>query len=377
MMNNFAFMIHPIEPQQDVARKFPLLGKLPPGIIDYFSRFFPPVYLSHVVGTCSEATGEEIEGWLVACPMTPKRMLEVPLAIAYKKVIQTGRLAEHLGARILGLGAFTSVIGDAGITVSESLSIPVTTGSSYTVALAIEAALAAARRMDIDPADSVVAVVGAYGATGRACVRILARTVSQLILVGRRLDRLLEVQSEVGSAGLRAEISTHLEVLQGADIVLAVTSSTTPIIQPEFLKPGAVVCDVARPRNVSRRVAAQRDDVLVIEGGVVEVPGDADLGFDFGFPPRQVYACMAETMLLAMEERYECYSIGRRISVDRVDEIARIASKHGFPLSGLRSFERVLTESDIERTRRQAQQRRRSTPGPGPRRCSGSGLTCD
>ena len=49
-MDNFAFMIHPIEPQRDVARKFPLLGRLPPGIIDYFSRFFPPVLLSHVTG---------------------------------------------------------------------------------------------------------------------------------------------------------------------------------------------------------------------------------------------------------------------------------------------------------------------------------------
>ena len=40
-MNTFAFMIHPIDPKRDVARKFPVLGKLPTGIIDYFSAFFP------------------------------------------------------------------------------------------------------------------------------------------------------------------------------------------------------------------------------------------------------------------------------------------------------------------------------------------------
>ena len=92
-MNSFAFIIHPIEPQKDVARKYPLLGKLPPAIIDFGSRFFPPVYLSHVVGIRSEATGEEIEGWLLACPLTPKRMLQVRTATAYRKVVQTGRLA--------------------------------------------------------------------------------------------------------------------------------------------------------------------------------------------------------------------------------------------------------------------------------------------
>jgi fatty aldehyde-generating acyl-ACP reductase len=358
MMNNFAFMIHPIEPQKDVARKFPLLGKLPTGLIDHFSSFFPPVYLSHVVGPCSEASGEEIEGWLVACPMTPKRMLEVPLSVAYRKIVQTGRLAERLGARILGLGAFTSVVGDAGISVAQDLSIPVTTGSSYTVALAVEAVVAAAQQMDLDPAHSVVAVVGAYGATGRACVRLLARCVSHLVLVGRRLDRLQEAQREVASFGVKAEIATQLDIIRDADIVLTVTSATAPFVEPEHLKPGAVVCDVARPRNVSHRVAAQRDDVLVIEGGVVEVPGHPDFGFDFGFPPGQAYACMAETMLLAMEGRYECYSIGREISVERVEEIARLAAKHGFRLSGFRSFERVLTDSDIERTRQQAQRRR-------------------
>ena len=41
------------------------------------------------------------------------------------------------------------------------------------------------------------------------------------------------------------------------------------IIEAEDLKPGAVVCDVARPRDVSKEVAQKRNDVLIIEGGVV------------------------------------------------------------------------------------------------------------
>ena len=360
-MDNFAFMIHPIEPQRDVARKFPLLGRLPSGVIDYFSGFFPPVLLSHVVGIRSTTVrGKEIEGWLVACPMTPKRMLEVPLASAYGKIIQTGKLAEALGARILGLGAFTAVVGDAGCTVAQRLSIPVTTGSSYTVAVAVEAARGAAARMGIEPAQSVAAIVGAYGSTGRACAQLLAGGVQALVLVGRDLERLQEVKQQVESQGTRAATTTNLQDIREADIVLCMTSSTDPIIRPDLLKAGAVVCDVARPRSVSRRVARERDDVLVIEGGVVEVPGAVDFGFDFGFPPRQAYACMAETMLLAMEGRYECYSLGREISLDRVEEIARLARKHGFRLAGFRSFERVLGDREINRIRERARARRHS-----------------
>jgi fatty aldehyde-generating acyl-ACP reductase len=355
-MNNFAFVIHPIEPQKDVALKFPLLGKLPPAIIDTFCRFFPPVYLSHVVGVRSEATGEEIEGWLVACPLTPKRMLQVRTSTAYDKIVQTGRLAERLGARILGLGAFTSVVGDGGITISRRLSIPVTTGNSYTIALVVESSLEAARRMGIEPATCTAAVVGASGSLGGACSQLLAQSVPHLILVGRRLERLQEVQRQVEAAGAKAEVTTDLAVLGQADLVLTVTSAMAPIIRPEHLKPGAVVCDVARPRNVHSLVAEQRDDVLVIDGGVVDVPGSSnvDFGFDFGLPPGQAYACMAETMLLALEGRYECYTVGKDISLHRVAEMAQLAAKHGFRLAGVRSFGRALTDEEIEKIKRRA-----------------------
>jgi fatty aldehyde-generating acyl-ACP reductase len=356
-MNNFAFMIHPIEPQKDVSRKFPILGKLPPGVIHYFSRFFPPVYLGHSVGIRSKATGEEIEGWLIACPVTPKRMLELPLPVAYSKIVQTGRLAERMGARILGLGAFTSVVGDAGLTVSQRLSIPVTTGNSLTIAVAVQAVLDGARRMGLDPARCTAAVVGAYGSIGQACTQLLASSVSQLVLVGRRESRLLELKRRLEPMGAKATVATAVSAIQQAELILTVTSAVDPIVEPGFLRPGAVICDVARPRNVSRGVAKQRDDVLVIEGGVVDVPGHPDLGFDFGFPPGKAYACMAETMLLALEGRYECYTIGKEISLARVEEMARLAAKHGFRLSGFRNFERVLTDQQIEEVKRRAQGR--------------------
>ena len=50
-----------------------------------------------------------------------------------------------------------------------------------------------------------------------------------------------------------------------------------------------LVCDVARPRDVSWRVHQERDDVLVIEGGMVEVPGPVDFGFQFRFSTRQIF----------------------------------------------------------------------------------------
>jgi hypothetical protein len=58
---------------------------------------------------------------------------------------------------------------------------------------------------------------------------------------------------------------------------------------------------------------------------------------------------MAETMALAMEGRYESFTLGRSISVTQVREIASLAARHGFRLGGLRSFERAVTREHIDR----------------------------
>ena len=121
-MDSFAFIIHPIDPKRDVSRKFPFLGRvLSERQIDFFSTFFPPVYISEIEGITSQATGKDIKGWFIACPYTPRRMMELPERTVYRKIIQTGRMAEKLGANILGLGAFTSVVGDAGVTIANKL----------------------------------------------------------------------------------------------------------------------------------------------------------------------------------------------------------------------------------------------------------------
>jgi fatty aldehyde-generating acyl-ACP reductase len=348
-MDNFAFMIHPVHAKTDVARKFRPLGYLPESWIDLFSGYFPAVYISRITGVRSR-TGKEIEGWFVSCPLTTARFIKSSPEFCYRKIVETGRLAEKLGARVLGLGGFTAVVGDAGVTVAENLNIPVTTGNSYTVAAAVEATKSAMDVMGIDPKRGVVAIVGAAGSIGRVCARLLAREARDIILVGRSLSKLEKVAPSIrGMGNARVQISTEMETIREADAIITVTSAVGTVIDSRHLKPGAVVCDVARPRDVSPRVAMERDDVLVIDGGMIEVPGpDLDFGFDFGFPPRMAYACMVETMILALEGRYESYSLGKDIEIERVEEMAELVRKHGFTLGGFRSFERAVTDSEIE-----------------------------
>lgn len=355
-MDTFAFIIHPIDPKRDVARKYPFLGRtLTESQIDFFSTFFPPVYISEIEGIASQATGKQIKGWFVACPYTPRRMLALREGTVYRKLVQTGRLAEKLGANMLGLGAYTSVVGDAGVTVANQLEIPVTTGDSYTISVAVQAVRRAAGLMDIALGEATAAVVGATGAIGKVCAELLADDVAELYLVGRRSEALEPLRERLEqTARARLHIGTSTEVLSHANLIITVTSALDDVIRPQDLRPGSVICDVARPRDVSAMVAAARDDILVIDGGIVDVPGPVDFHFNFGFPQGKAYACMAETIALTLEGKFVDYTVGKDITRARVEEITTIAEKHGFRLSGFRSFEREVTDEHIERVREAA-----------------------
>lgn len=357
----FAFLLHPLR-IDDFARKYAFTRRLPPAWVEGAFKYAPPRLVSHVTGIRS-ATGATAEGWFIGLALTPRTLLNSPLPFVYKRLIQSGRMAEQLGARIFGLGAFTKIVGDRGQTVADRLRIAVTTGNSYTAATAVEGALLAAARMGIASPDATAAVIGATGSIGAVVSEILARDVGKVLLVARTRDT-LEQHAVRLRGGARGEIAVETDVkraVREAQIILTVSSATDVLIEPEDLRAGAVVCDVARPRNVSRVVYERRNDVLVIDGGVIEVPGDVNFGFDFGFPPRMSEACMAETIILALEGRYENFTLGPTITLAQVEEIAALARKHGFRLSGFRRFERAIDDDELDRIR--AASRRAASAG--------------
>ncbi len=357
-MTPFAFVIHPLS-VADIARKrkYFFVRYLPERWVEKLMALKRPEVVSEITGIRS-ATGATTQGWFVGCPLTARQLVTGPVEQCLEKIVQCGEIAQRLGAQLVGLGAFTSVVGDGGITVARRLDIGVTTGNSYTIATAVEGALKAAQLVGIDVAAASAAVVGASGSIGKACIELLAPTVAELWLASRPGHDLTAQASEVSS---RHNIPVHActsvdDALRHAQIVLAVSSAIEAIIHPHMLRPGAVVCDVARPRDVSRQVVEQRPDVLVIEGGAVEVPGDVDFHFDFGFPPRLAYACMAETMILALEQRTDDYSLGRDIKLEQVNEISALGRKHGFRLAGFRCFEKMVTEEQLARVRQANEQ---------------------
>ncbi len=357
-MEKFAFIMHPLEAKPDISRKYPIAKYLPESLLELALKRMGPMPISHVTGVKS-LTGTEAEGWFIGCPLSAHQMMTLPVDYVLGKIIDCAKAAEDAGAKIVGLGAFTSVVGDGGITIAKNVNIAVTSGNSFTIATGLQGSLRAAELMDISLSNARVAVVGAGGSIGRTCARILARQVPAISIIDLDEAALERVSAEI-TQETGAVVTTSTDVHTGiveADIVCSATSAVKAIIQPADLKPGCVVCDVARPRDVSARVAKERDDVLIIDGGVVAVPGDVEFNFNFGFPPKTAYACMSETMMLALEGRYECFTLGKQISLEQVEEITRLSEKHGFSLAGFRSFERAVTAEQIERVKTNARRK--------------------
>lgn len=352
-MDKFAFIIHPVS-LEDYYRKFPFFKHLPPSVVERGARLLPPMKVSDITGIRSPYN--ECEGMFIGCPLTSRQLLNLPVEECYKKIIASVELAQRNGAKIVGLGAFTSVVGDAGITIAKRVGIPVTTGNSFTIHTALEGAKMAASMMGMEWSSSHIVILGATGSIGSVCARLLAGETKYITLVARQKDKLARLAATIAyESGVAAKVSDDVrQSVRKADVVIAVSSSLEFQIFPSDLKPGTVVCDVARPRDVSPLVAKERNDVLVIEGGVVDVPPGAEFNFDFGFPAGKAYACMSETMILTLEKRFEPYSLGRDIEIEKVKEIAELAHKHGFKLSGFRSFERTLSREEIMRIKENA-----------------------
>jgi fatty aldehyde-generating acyl-ACP reductase len=134
-MAKFCFVIHPVS-FEDVVRYEPgAAGKGRP-IVAKILEWMPSYAAAHITGIRTP-DGRETEGWFVAAPLLPEQMLALPRETVYERILNAIDVGVSLGAEIAGLGAFTGVVGDAGVTIAARAPIPVTTGNSLTIAAGV------------------------------------------------------------------------------------------------------------------------------------------------------------------------------------------------------------------------------------------------
>ncbi|HMM86872.1 dehydrogenase [Azohydromonas sp.] len=390
-VNRFAFVIHPLSQEYfKVVKPVEVLSQFsPPLFMDTLEKvlaYAPPFVYSRVTGVRSP-TGVEAEGWLISVGGTPHEIMSHPPEFTYKRLLAAAEMAKRLGAQIMGLGAFTKVVGDAGVTVARRAPLPITTGNSYSASAALWAAHDALLRLGLLPPPRgkervrfKAMVVGATGAIGAACSRLLARAAEEIYLVSPETAKLLALKESIlkespgATVHLAARTDRHLGEMDM--IVTATSGAGKKVLDIMKVKPGCVITDVARPLDLPPEEVVKRPDVLVIESGEIQLPGEPKMKH-IGLPPGVTYACLAETIVLALEGRFENFTVGRQIEWEKVREIYQLGLKHGMRLAAISGVHGVITDDDIARVRELALAARarqgagRAAKGP-PRRATGA-----
>jgi putrescine aminotransferase len=274
------------------------------------------------------ATGAHAEGRLYDIPLDARSILTDPDR-ALELMEQATHDAISWGARIVGLGSMTGIIGNHGAFLAERHPIAVTTGNSLTVYATVRNLEHYCEALGIDLASETITVVGIPGSIATAVAALLACRCRRLILGARRASARAIQWAERLDARLEVDMP---KALAEASIVVTATSSGD-CIEPSWLRPGCLVLDVGVPSDV-RRTTPPRDDVLVLSAGYARVPTAMPrdsffLRFYHGIVP----SCLGETMVLALVDRAVSYSIGRELDLERIQEIGRIAEEHGFSFS--------------------------------------------
>jgi hypothetical protein len=104
-IRRFAFVIHPLS-QEFIKKGFPIPKATPKFVMDKvetLAAHMPPMVYCKMENIVSP-TGAEAEGWLITVGGTPKEMLARSPEFTYRRLLHASRIAEKLGAQIMGLG---------------------------------------------------------------------------------------------------------------------------------------------------------------------------------------------------------------------------------------------------------------------------------
>jgi len=313
----------------------------------------PPFKMHDIIDFTSK-TGEKVNGCAIVATFIPD-MIEKDIWGIFSKVVKACKIAEKHGVGIVALGGFTSIIGERiNRQVAEHVDVAVTTGNTFTAAMALDGVFKAAELLGKDIASCKLAIIGGTGDIGSGCARVLVDRVAELTITGRTVDNLKRLNAELTrkrKARIKVTRDNHAAV-KNADIIIAVAASATPLLSVEWFKPGAIVCDVGYPKNISH-AQTTREDILIFSGGLAKSPTAVSFPIDVGLPSADtLYGCFSEAVILSLEHRFENYSFGRgNIIPERIDEIRAMGAKHGFEISDFYWGDKLVGDHLLQKIR--------------------------
>lgn len=309
-----------------------------------------------------------IRGWYIFIPNYTEELLKSK-PLRQKKLLQAGMLAKALNAKFAGMAGLIASFSKGGRYLSNNIeSFGFTTGHAYTIANLYTIIKNVTKEVSLDLSKSVVAIVGAGGSVGSGVAKLISENkIKEIKLIDRanmvssvKLNKLKKILQQINMNN-RIKISKNIDDIKEADLIIAATNSPISLIESEHLKSGVVIIDDSFPKNVSRDILRERNDIILLEGGVTQMPklnidvsrhmpDLLDLSISKLISCSQAYGCLAETFILAALAHKGNYGLG-----DADPALARDIMKKGkrlkFNNAVFQNYGFAVEESRIQRVK--------------------------
>lgn len=331
-VKDYAFIVHP-RGLEDVFLKFLWLKYLPKSMIFFITKHLWPITVAGIKGFKDEA-GKELNGIIIATPLTAEQLL-ANRSLARRKIIRAAKAADKREVKIIGLGAMSTSLTDGGQAVKGKIKAGITTGHALTSWSVATHLLQAAEKLGISLQQKTLAVVGAAGSIGSNSVKLVVekQLIGKIILIDmpHKSAVLNELRQELFKIrSTKVDISTDLDIVNQADFIIAATSAPSFVLHNNNVKPGTVIVNDAQPSDVAPELM-KRPDILVIEGGVLNIAG-LSYNFNMGLHNAgDVFSCLAEVVALSYVHWQGDYAIGR-LNKELITKVSGLAKKIGVKL---------------------------------------------
>jgi len=329
---DFIFLAHPRN-MEDMYNMIPFLKLwsrfLPESFILKFASFWPAGVVTDV------QWNDKAKGFIVSTPMLPETLFKKReyVSKAILKIVKFIRKLSHNKVYV-GLAGWWPIVSNRGLAFKRALkendSVVVTNGHTATL-LSLFLTINTIGRIASLPLDKMkIAIIG-VGKMGKAMVELLNGRVDSIGLFDTN-QVWLDIVSEKAKSKSNASTINKYSVsgkqfdedtisrLREYQIAICTTSNIEPIIKDVEALKDIVVIDDSRPEAFPRIVDLDKK-VLVLEGGLVKLKGIM-MGADFGFSKEDnVFGCMAEAIVLALDKEKKVVPILGDISFDNLKKM--------------------------------------------------------
>lgn len=355
---------------EDLYRECSFLRYFPRELIKKWFNYSYPIVNEIIIKNFNPSNSrikKEIRGWIIFVANSTQQLLREN-KLGEKKILQSALLAKKLGARVIAMGGLIASFAKGGYFLSERIkNVGFTTGHAYTIANIMKIIDKCGKRINLNIKKNIIAIVGAAGSIGSGCAKLLAeKGVCRIVLVDttslvsyKKLKNLEEELKRINS-DIKVSSSTALLDIKKADLVIIATNSPFSLVKAEHLKPGAVVIDDSFPKNVSEKILEKRDDIILLEGGAVQLPLSVDIQVARSMPDlmdaplirliscKEVYGCFAELLILALMNYKRNYGLGPA-DPKLAKDITGKAEMVGISSASLQCFDKAVEEKRFKR----------------------------